>query len=165
MTPREPRAWRKGWVSTELLGPYPAEISQVFRWKGHACPRFTRQVAEQIAEDATTPIQLGDQTLPPDYTSWYWDGDVLVLENNRDLIDYGPDSEAYLERYEPDQDGKYHVGDWEWEAAYSRTPPVPPSAPHRSRNVSQHVSSRRIASSNDTHRRASSRPPPDSPAL
>jgi hypothetical protein len=32
-----------------VLGPFPAQIDQTTRWNGWACPRFTKDVAEQIA--------------------------------------------------------------------------------------------------------------------
>jgi hypothetical protein len=98
--------WTKAYVTVTGLGVYPAEVARV-QWNGWACPRFTRQTAENIvadvAENNTKPWHDCDDRLS-------WDGDVIVR--------YEPafaDEEGYQpERLEPDSNGMYGIGAFEW---------------------------------------------------
>lgn len=90
--------WHDGIVTIGRV-KYPAQIN-IQRWNGWAAPRFTREVAEQVAIDAARD---------GDYSDWGWEDDVLVIvsENN-------PHIDDVRLVYAPDQDGLYHVGSWEW---------------------------------------------------
>jgi hypothetical protein len=105
--------WREGVVRIDGFGPFPAEIDTQVRWNGWACPRFTREIAEQIAEASTKPPP-GNPSLPPDYSSWHWRADVLVMKVNPEVTDYGPVESDYFDEWAPDDDGKYHVGAYAW---------------------------------------------------
>jgi hypothetical protein len=84
----------------DYLGPFVAEVLRDRRWNGWACPRFTREQAQQIAEAS------------PDHGAWSWEGDVLVCVDSSGV--------AEPERWEPDADGKYAVGAfaWIWDSAH-----------------------------------------------
>lgn len=104
--------WRAGRVHIDdFLGPFDAEIDTTTRWNGWACPRFTREVAQKVAEQSVEPIPLesGEGSLPSDYSSWRWDGDVLELVRN---VEVHGDSDP--QRWEPDDHRRYHVGSWSW---------------------------------------------------
>jgi hypothetical protein len=104
--PIEPVPWAPGTVTLWMGlrdGRYPqyaAEIDQRQRWNGFACPRFTREVAEQVAIDSCNG---------GDYKAWRWDGDVLVLVPDEEISGYTEE-----DRWAPDDTGKYHVGSWQW---------------------------------------------------
>lgn len=76
----------------DLIGPFPAEVL-ADTWNGWACPRFTREVAEQIVEVCN---------LTEDMPTFTFDGPAIVGDG---------------ERYMPDQDGLYGLGAfaWTWE--------------------------------------------------
>ena len=86
--------WLPDHVTIDGDPTFPAEIDTTTRWNGWACPRFTREVAERVMVMVTA-----------DGSTWRWDGDVLVLT----MLDADEP-----ERWEPDADGRYHVGSWSW---------------------------------------------------
>ena len=99
--------WRPAVVGiTDVIPDVPCEIDTAWRWNGFACPRFTREVAEVVAEASATK---------GDYIAWRWEGEAMVLVRPADP--YEPEAGDEEETYAPDADGRYHLGAncWTWE--------------------------------------------------
>ncbi|MGW1157816.1 hypothetical protein ACWD48_06220 [Streptomyces sp. NPDC002519] len=100
-----------GWTQAKVtidedpyrLGPYDAEIIE-HRWMGSfVIPRFTAEVAQQLAKDTA------------DWESRvFWrDGYAEVRVENG-----GPGGEPWIELCLPDEDGRFHIGggSWTWQS-------------------------------------------------
>jgi hypothetical protein len=97
--------WTKAYVKMGALGVFPAEVATLTSWNGAVCPRFTRQVAQQVVEAVA---QANRRANYEDSEFLAWDGDVITC--------HVPVAECELERIEPDQDGMYVIGwqKWSW---------------------------------------------------
>lgn len=83
---------------------FPALISD-HRWNGWAIPYFRRQVAEVVV----AWINKHSRTSPESARA-YWDRDTVVY-----LIPAHASSGGYTpQRVDPDENGRYCIGGWEW---------------------------------------------------
>ncbi|WHT20205.1 hypothetical protein N8J89_03785 [Crossiella sp. CA-258035] len=84
---------------------FPALIDSE-RWNGFASPRFRRPVAEVVVAWLNTTYRAS----PDGSYCGYWDEDVIVLVDPQAV-----DVDGYVpERIEPDPEGYYVLGAWEW---------------------------------------------------
>ena len=108
--------WTKAYVTVGELGVFPAEVAAL-TWNRWACPRFTRQVAEQIVAAITAQ---NTQPGHDDDVRLEWDGEVIV----EDSPAYA-DQEGYQpERIEPDKDGMYSIGACSWKIRIDSKPRI-----------------------------------------
>lgn len=101
--------WTKAYVTIGDLGVFPAEVATWTSWNGAACPRFTKQVAEQVVEAVT---RANRRVHYEDAEHLAWDGDAITCHVPTAVGQAGSEPE----RIEPDQDGMYAIGwrAWTW---------------------------------------------------
>ncbi|GGQ49941.1 hypothetical protein GCM10010250_21920 [Streptomyces althioticus] len=101
------------------LGPFDAQVDPADRWHGSVSPRFTldtvRELAAELERQAEHPDFVDDTVHVIDRGRTDRDGQpvaVVLVVSWRYLSDEGP--EHAVRAIEPDADGRYPVGAWEW---------------------------------------------------
>jgi hypothetical protein len=114
MTPFRPAPRPARWYPADLcidggsvMGPYPGEVDWHDRWNGWAVPRFSADTVRLMARD--TQAKAAED---PEFEAVHFDE-----KTGRAEIRYPEYYEYEPEVYEPDADGNYYIGgyNWTWE--------------------------------------------------
>ena len=95
---------KQGRVCLDELVTVPAVWDDRTRWNGFLCPWLDREAVETVmAAFAQLEAETGER-MP----SIGWEGDVLLL------TEYDGETDYFVERLEPDVEGRYQLGGFSW---------------------------------------------------